>query len=678
MGTDRFKELLERMPAIASAVNAFESEALQQRAFEALLAAFNTSTNDSPSATTNMKPNAGKADHETQSSLTAADIVAMAKANSPKGKSPATEAPSSDNSPSHNKPQKKLSAVEDIKQVSNYLRGDINAELNDANDHFGKASVQLLKHHGTYQQDDRDARSAGGGGKSARKHIFMVRTKIPGGKLTSDQLLAELDLADELGNTTLRITSRQGLQLHGVPKGNLHQTIRRINEVQLTTLGACGDVERNVMCCPGPYSGAVYSEAQKLADAIAAHLAPRSRAYHEIWIKDLETDEQQLVAGGPDGKEVEPIYGTNYLPRKFKTAIAFPHDNCIDIYTHDLGFLAVVRDDEIVGYNVLVGGGQGVTPSASKTFPALAQRMAFVLPEHAVDVATAVVKVQRDFGNREDRKVARLKYLIHNWGLAKFKAKVEEYYGHELPGPEPEDVHAFNDHMGWEEQGDGRVFYGLNVENGRIADTDRMQLKSAIREICRTYQPGIRLTAHQSILFTDLSPDVKADFEATLRRHSVKLTEEVSTVRRWSMACVAWPTCGLSITEAERALPGIMDEMEVELAKLGLSSEQFTVRMTGCPNGCARPYNSDIGLVGKTLGKYTIFVGGRLLGNRLNFLYKDLVPEDQVVRELLPVFAYFKQDRQNGESLGDFCHRKGKDDLLAWAEQFTPQTVSAG
>jgi sulfite reductase (ferredoxin) len=293
-----------------------------------------------------------------------------------------------------------------------------------------------------------------------------------------------------------------------------------------------------------------------------------------------------------------------------------------------------------------------------------------------IDVATAIVKVQRDFGNRADRKVARMKYLIHDWGLEKFKAKVEEYYGRPLPDPTPDDVYGFDDHMGWRDQGNGRWFYGLNVENGRILDSDTIQLKSAIREICGKFNPGIRLTSHQSILFTELAAEDKADFEAILRRHQVKLTEEVSTVRRWSMACVAWPTCGLSITEAERALPGIIDQMEVELAKLGLSSEEFTVRMTGCPNGCARPYNSDIGLVGKTLGKYTIFLGGRLLGNRLNFLYKDLVPENEVVSELVPVFIYYKQQRLDSETLGDFCQRKGKDDLLTWAEQYQAQAVS--
>jgi sulfite reductase (ferredoxin) len=574
--------------------------------------------------------------------------------------------------------KEKLSPVEGFKAESNFLRGEIASELVDDNDFFGKESVQLLKNHGTYQQDDRDARAAhrsAGGGKSDKDYSFMVRTKIPGGKLTSDQLLAELDLCDEVGNTTLRITTRQGLQLHGVLKSNLKKTIRRINDVQLSTLAACGDVERNVMCCPAPHcQDRVHQELQDLADRLAVHLCPRTRGYHEIWLTDNSTGEETLVGGG-EQDDVEPIYGPTYLPRKFKTAIGLPGDNCVDLYANDLGLMAICENFKIIGYNVLVGGGFGVTPSAKKTFPAVAKRMAFVTPEQVVDVATAIIMVQRDFGNRADRKVARLKYLIHEWGLERFKAKVEEYYGAKLADPHPDDVRGFDDHIGWHEQGDGRWFYGLNVENGRVLDTEGFRLKSALREICTRLRPGIRLTPHQSMLFTDIQPSDRTTLEDILRSHGVKLSHEISNARRWSMACVAWPTCGLSITEAERALPGIIDGVEVELAKLGLSSETFTIRMTGCPNGCARPYNSDVGLVGKAAEKYTILVGGRLLGDRLNFIYKDMVPADQVVRELTPLFAYFKNERQPGETFGDFCHRKGAADLVLWAGNYAAQSA---
>jgi sulfite reductase (ferredoxin) len=574
----------------------------------------------------------------------------------------------------------KLSPVEIVKTSSKYLRGDIAAEMVDGNDHFGKDSTQLLKHHGTYQQDDRDARTAGRGGTGIRGdkvYSFMVRTKIPGGKLTSRQLLAELDLCDEVGNATLRITTRQGLQLHGVLKSHLKETIARINEVQLSTLAACGDVERNIMCCPAPHhQDPVHAEMQALADRLAQHLCPRTTAYHELWLTDGDTAEETLVGGGSNGHVIEPIYGPTYLPRKFKTAIGLAGDNCVDIYANDLGLLAVTRDYTIVGYNVLVGGGFGVTPSAKKTFPALAKRMAFITPDQAVDVTTAVIKVQRDFGNRADRKVARMKYLIADWGLEKFKAKVEEYYGAPLADPEPDDVFGFDDHLGWNEQGDGRWFYGLNVENGRILDNEHMQLNTALREILARFAPGIRLTPHQSLLFTDVAEENREPIETILRDHGVKLSREISAVRRWSMACVAWPTCGLSITEAERALPGLIDEVEVELARLGLSSEIFTVRMTGCPNGCARPYNSDVGLVGKAAGKYTVLLGGRLLGNRLNTIYKDMVPAEELVSTLAPVLAYFKQDREPSETFGDFCHRKGMANLLEWTGAYESQATA--
>ncbi|MEX2140038.1 MAG: NADPH-dependent assimilatory sulfite reductase hemoprotein subunit [Pirellulales bacterium] len=608
----------------------------------------------------------------------------------------------------------KKSPVEVFKLQSHYLGGQIAEELRDGNDFFGKGSIQLLKHHGTYQQDNRELRTAREGQKSLKQFSFMVRSRVPGGKLTAEQLLGEIDLGEELGNSTLRITSRQGLQLHSIPKKHLKECIRRINEIKLGTIAACGDVSRNVMCCPVPhYDDPIHAELQQLADELAAHFKPRTQAYYEIWLRDDATGEETLV--GQDGKEVspepsgtarppssaapsgaqgnghaaaatwtlpagphavdpvEPIYGPLYLPRKFKIAVGLSDDNCVDLYANDIGLMAIVEAGKIIGYNVLVGGSMGCTPANKNTFPAIAKRMCFIRPEQAIDVCTAIVKVQRDYGNRADRKLARMKYLIANWGLERFKAKVEEYYGEPLAECDPTDVTGFDDHLGWHEQGDGRYYYGLNVENGRIEDNEHFQLKAAIREICHTLHPGIRLTAHQSLLFTDLPTDALAQLEEILHRHHVKLSHEISEVRRWSMACVAWPTCGLAITEAERALPGIIDQLEPELAKLGLSSERFTLRMTGCPNGCARPYNCDIGLVGKAADRYTLFVGGRLLGDRMNFIYKDLVPGEEVVPSLVPLFLYFKTARLPDETFGDFCQRKGADDLRAWAERYAAQ-----
>lgn len=565
----------------------------------------------------------------------------------------------------------KPSAVEVFKTESNYLAGDIPQELVDGSDGFGKGSVQLLKNHGTYQQADRDKKKAKAGEKSEKQISFMVRTRIPGGKLTAEQMLAEIDLGDNLANGSVRLTTRQGIQHHGIIKGDLKATIQKINDIQLTTLAACGDVERNVMCCPAPIrNNPVRDEMMEMAEKLAEALAPRTTAYHEIWLTDDETGEKTLAAGGVNGHEVEPIYGPTYLPRKFKTAFALPEDNCTDVYANDLGLLAVHEDGKILGYNVLAGGGMGVTPSAAKTFPALAKRLGFVPPEDVIDIAVAIVKVQRDFGNRSDRKVARLKYTINNMGLEAFRAKVEEYFGKPLAPCHEADVHGFDDHIGWFEQGDGKFFYGLNVENGRIIDRDGFELKTALRKILTELKPGVRITAHQSLLFTDLEAGDRERIAEILHEYGVKTSEEISTLRRWSMACVALPTCGLAVAESERVLPGLIDQLEPEVAKLGLASEAFTLRMTGCPNACARPYNSDIGIVGRTAGKYTMFLGGRLLGDRLNEKYKDTVPFEELTREITAVLACFKTERDNGETLGDFCHRKGLDGVRSWADEW--------
>ena len=563
----------------------------------------------------------------------------------------------------------KVSPVEKFKEASHFLRGEIPEELVDENAFFGKGSIQLLKHHGSYQQDNRDERKAAREDGRGKAYSMMLRTAFPGGKMTPDQLLAELDLCDEVGNTTLRVTTRQALQLHGILKGDLKKTIRRINDVQATTLAACGDVNRNVMCCPAPLrENPIHDELQQMADRLSKQYMPKPKDYYQLWLTDEATEEKQLVGGDADPFKVEPIYGQVYLPRKFKIGIALPQDNCIDAYSQDLGLLAICEDEKIVGYNMLVGGGFGTTPTAKKTFPALGQPLAFVAPEKVIDVATAVVKVQRDFGNRADRKIARLKYLIHNWGIEKFKQKVEEYLGESLTAPKPLEITGFDDHLGWHAQGDGKWFYGLNIENGRIKDEGPLQLKTALQEICKTLKFPLRLTSHQNILFTDIDESQKSEIENILDRHGVPRTEAISTVRRWSMACPAMPTCGLAVTESERALPGMMDQLEAALADLGLEDEVFTTRMTGCPNGCARPYNSDIGLVGKTLGKYTILLAGRREGDRLNRIYQDLVPAEEVVPTLTPLFAYFKQDRLEGESFGDFCERQGFDNLRARAE----------
>lgn len=546
------------------------------------------------------------------------------------------------------------SKIEELKLTSNFLRGSIAQEMADSNAFVSEDSANLLKVHGTYLQDDRDQRG------SEKAFSFMVRSRVPGGKVTAAQFLAELDICDKFANGTLRITDRQGFQLHGVLKTSLKETIRGINEIKLSTLAACGDVCRNVMACPAPFkNNSVFTEIQQLADTLAHHFRPRTSAYYEIWLKDGENSE--LVHSQPDS---EPIYGASYLPRKFKIGIALPEDNCIDIYTQDMGYLAVVENGKIVGYNLLVGGGMGMTPAKKTTFPALAKQMAFITPEQAIPVGEAVVKVQRDFGNRSDRKQARLKYLIHEQGLPWFKAKVEEYYGAKLPDPRPVDVTDVDDHIGWHEQGDGKLFLGINIENGRLKDEGPLQLKKMFRVLLTKYGMDTRLTALQGVILCDIDPKDKADINQILKDHGCKNADELTLARRYSIACPAYPTCGLAVTESERVMPDVMDALEAEMAKHGLLSERIAIHMTGCPNGCARPYTPDIGLVGKARGKYTLYLGGNAQGTRLAFLYEDMVPQEELPTKLSPIFAKYKVGRQTGESFGDFCHRVGKDGLV--------------
>jgi sulfite reductase (ferredoxin) len=549
----------------------------------------------------------------------------------------------------------KLSKTEGIKESSRYLRGTIAQELTEETPTFASDNVQLLKFHGTYQQDNRDNR--GGGGKD---FIFMVRSRIPGGKVTAAQFLGELDLCEKYGNGTLRITDRQGFQLHGVHKGDLQATIRGINQVKLSTQSACGDVCRNFMCCPAPIKNSpVHDQMQQMARTLADHFRPRSQAYYELWIRDPDSEQSEKVYEVSD--EHEPIYGKTYLPRKFKFGIALPEDNCVDIYTQDLGLMAIVEGDNIIGYNVLAGGGQGMTPAKKDTFPALGYRLTFATVEQTVGVCEAIVKVQRDFGNRVDRKYARMKYLIADWGLERFKAKVEEYYGESLPEPHPTEVTGVDDHIGWHEQGDGRWFLGINVENGRIKDEGNLRLKSAIRTILAKYPVDTRLTALQGMILCDIETSQKVDIDAILRDHGVPSAEELTLARRYSISCPALPTCGLAVTESERVMPDIMTAIEAEMDRQGLAGERITVHMTGCPNGCARPYTPDIGLVGKARGKYTLYLGGNPEGTRLGFIHQDMVPLEEIATVLSPVLQQYAAGRKNGECFGDFCHRHAEE-----------------
>ncbi|MEO8503469.1 MAG: NADPH-dependent assimilatory sulfite reductase hemoprotein subunit [Acidobacteriota bacterium] len=552
----------------------------------------------------------------------------------------------------------KESSAEGIKRESAGLRGDIAAELAAPGNHFEEHDKLLLKFHGIYQQDDRDsraqARAREGGGKS---YSFMVRVAIPGGALDAEQYL-ELDrLAGQFANGSLRLTTRQGVQFHGVLKGDLKPAISRIDQVLLTTLAACGDVRRNVMACPAPLADPAHRAVQELARAIARDLEPRSRAYHQIWL-----DGERLQAESP-GETVEPFYGTQYLPRKFKIAVALDRDNCVDVYASDCGLIGVSEGGHgglVMGYNLIAGGGLGLTHNKPDTFARLATVLGSVAPVQAVEAVRAVAAIFRDHGNRADRRHARLKYLIEEWGVAKFRAELLVRLGWRLREPLPVGEPDQHDHLGTHEQGDGKVFLGVHVESGRIADRGESLLRTGLRAVIERFRPGVRVTPMQSLLLTDLEPSDVAGIRAELAAHGVADVVEtpgLSAVRRYAMACPALPTCGLALTDAERALPGVVTDLERELGQLGVADLPLTVRMTGCPNGCARPYNADIGIVGRKPGVYHVLVGGGLSGDRLADLFAADVPVERIGEVLRPLFKRFAAERQPGEGLSDYYQR---------------------
>jgi sulfite reductase (ferredoxin) len=551
----------------------------------------------------------------------------------------------------------KLSAFEAVKEASQQLRGTLAEELAGPADHISENAKNLIKFHGSYQQEDRDARKRRTKDGVGKHYMFMVRCKIPGGKVTADQYLALDDLAERHANGTLRITTRQGIQFHGVLKGDLKGTIKGINDCLLSTLGACGDVERNVMACPAPFKDPVRMELQRWADVIAKEFAPRTTAYHDIWLNG------ESVA--PTTEVDEPLYGKTYLPRKFKTGLAMTYDNCVDVFAQDLGFLAGIENAKIIGYDLLAGGGMGMSHGNANTFPHLARHIAWIEPDQVLQAAEGVIKLFRDHGNRGDRKRARLKYVVHDWGVERFRDVLSEYVPFKLQPPRGLKVTAVDLHLGWHPQGDGKWFYGLSVENGRIKDDGEFRLRTAMREIVTRFQPRLRFSPQQDVLLCDLDPKAKDALEAILDQHGVARPERVSPTRQLGMACPAIPTCGLAISESERTLPAIIDGIEAELDRLGLAGERISVRMTGCPNGCARPYQSDIGIVGRSGNKYVLYIGGSSLGDRLNVELKDLVPAEELVPTLRRVLEAFREGRQSAEGFGDYCHRVG----IAWLRQ---------
>ena len=561
------------------------------------------------------------------------------------------------------------SKVERIKEASRALRGTIAEDLASGTPTFDGANAQLLKFHGVYQQEDRDRRKEARKRGLDRHYQMMVRTRIPGGRVSPDGYLAHDRIADAWGNGTIRITTRQDFQLHGVLKGDLWASIHAINEALMTSLGGCGDQVRNVMCCPAPIRDRLRAELQAALPRVVDGLTPTTKAYHQIWI-----DGEDVTDAAPQA-EPDELYGTRYLPRKFKVGLAVEGDNCIDVYANDLGLVAMRGPDGgLDGFTVLVGGGLGRTHNKPDTYPAVGRPLAFVAAEHLVETARAVVAVQRDYGNRSDRRHARLKYLLAERGLDWFRDQVQSRVPFPLAPPRPLRWEALEDHLGWHEQGDGRDFYGLFVENGRILDEGGMRLKTALRRLVEEHRPVLWMTAQQNLIVADVEPDRRPHIERLLTDHGVPLTGQVSQTVRNSMACPAIPTCGLAVAEAERVLPALSRRIEGVVAELGLAGERISFRMTGCPNGCARPYLGDVGFVGTTLGKYDVLLGGDFLGTRLNATFAHNVPIEEIPALLRGPLAAFAAEREPGEGFGDWCDRLGLDALRA---RFQAEAVTA-
>ena len=545
-----------------------------------------------------------------------------------------------------NKP-KKLSANEGIKENSDFLRGTITESLlDDSTGSIPASDAQLTKFHGTYLQDDRDKRMALIKEKKEKAFSFMIRVRVPGGVCTPKQWIGIDDLSDKFADGTLKLTTRQAFQLHGILKRNLKQTMKEINDTLLDTLAACGDVNRNVMSPANPFESKLHGQALDIAQKIHDHLTPQTSAYAEIWL-----DGEKTAIGE---SEVEPIYGKTYLPRKFKIAVALPPRNDVDVFSNCLGFVGIAEGEKIVGYNVLVGGGLGMTHGKVATFPRLADVIGFCTPEQVLHVAEEVVKIQRDHGDRSDRRHARLKYTIEDRGVEWFKDELNNRLGWSLAPVRDFTFESTTDRYGWNVDQDGHWTYGLFVEGGRLRD----KAKQAVRKIAENIDCEFRLTANQNLVIARISEQSKNEIETILTDYEVVDSQSLSALRLNSIACTALPTCSLALAESERYLPSLVDELDEIIDSLGLRDESIAIRSTGCPNGCGRPYLGEIGLVGKAPGKYNLYLGAGLDGMRLNKLYRPAIPHEEIIAELRPVLEDYSKNRVENERFGDFCIRK--------------------
>lgn len=545
----------------------------------------------------------------------------------------------------------KLDEMEHIKNRSNYLRGTIKEGLADEiTGAIAEDDTKLLKFHGSYMQDDRDIRDERRKQKLEPAYSFMIRVRVPGGTATADQWVAMDDISTEYANNTIKLTTRQAFQFHGILKRNLKSSMQSIHHAVMDSLAACGDVNRNVMCNPNPYQSGVHKEVDTLATQISDHLSPQTGAYHEIWL-----DDEKII---DTKEEVEPMYGKTYLPRKFKIGIAVPPSNDIDVYSQDIGLIAIIEDDQLVGFNVTVGGGMGMTHGDTKTYPQVGRLLGYFPKEEAVDVCEKILTIQRDYGNRENRKNARFKYTVDRLGVDFIREELNKRLGWEIEEAKPFEFKHNGDRYGWTE-GSGKWHFTLFIQNGRVKDTSDYKLKTALREIAEIHTGDFRLTPNQNLIIANVAKSKKQQIQKIIDKYGITDGEHYTGLRRNSMACVAFPTCGLAMAESERYLPTLINKIEGLLDEAGLNEEEITIRMTGCPNGCARPALAEIAFIGKAPGKYNMYLGGGFTGDRLNKLFKENIGEDEILESLKPILIQYGKEKNDGEHFGDFVIRKG-------------------
>ncbi len=556
---------------------------------------------------------------------------------------------------------KKRSEVEHIKAKSNLLRGTLLESLdNEVTGSIAADDTQLIKFHGSYQQHDRDLESERKRQKLEPLYSFMIRIRVPGGIITPQQWLRLDELAEQYSSGTLKLTTRQAIQLHGILKKDLQKTIQGFNAVLMDSFAGCGDVNRNVMCNPNPSQSRIHAQAYEDAVLISAHLTPKTNAYHEIWLKTEDAEGETIkIAASPIEDEEEPIYGKTYLPRKFKIAIAIPPYNDTDIYSNDIGLIAIEKNGELIGYNIAAGGGLGMTFGMPETYPRLASRLGFVHRGNMIKAVESIVTIQRDWGNRENRKLSRMKYTIDRVGLDVFKEELEKRMGFALQPIAPYLFTRSGDVFGWSQNVDGTHNVLLFIEGGRVKDTDNYLLKTALRKVAEIHDGDFLLTGNQNLQIRGISEKNKLIIQLLLEYYKVLPELDKTGLRLNSIACVALPTCSLAFAEAERYLPDLITKIDEILVANRLEKEEIIIRMTGCPNACGRPYLGEIGFVGKSPGYYNLYLGAAFNGERLNKLYKEMLDEENILNELRPIIERYAKERFEGEHFGDFAIRKG-------------------